>query len=117
MLTLGERAIGFCRPTTGFGKEYWPLNHTSTLSILLVGVFTDFYSVIFSVKQKPDCISDFKPMVTPDAGLNPGLQRAVIGMITDVRVCRPTAGFGKEYWPLNHTSTLSILSVGVLYLL
>ena len=38
LLTLGERANKVSVRLAGLENEYWPLNHTSTLSVLLVGV-------------------------------------------------------------------------------
>ena len=38
LATLGERANKVSVRLAGLENEYWPLNHTSTLSFLLVGV-------------------------------------------------------------------------------
>lgn len=42
LLTLGERANKVSVRLAGLKNEYWPLNHTSTLSVLLVGVLLTF---------------------------------------------------------------------------
>jgi len=51
--TLGERANTVSVRLAGLGNEYWPLNQTSTLSVLLVGFFFQRLAIILANRFLP----------------------------------------------------------------